>query len=85
MIKLIGLNLLPYREIARQTKKAEFQRYKSAALVMARNKEEQTKLYKKQQEALEYTIDSVNGMIIDIEKTVDRVEKISGETDICVR
>ncbi|SFD06504.1 methyl-accepting chemotaxis protein [Butyrivibrio sp. YAB3001] len=39
---------------------------------------------KKQQEALEYTIDSVNGMIIDIEKTVDRVEKISGETDICV-
>ena len=39
---------------------------------------------KKQQEALEYTIDSVNGMITDIEKTVNRVEKISGETDICV-
>ena len=34
-----------------QTKKAEFQKYKSAALVMARNKEEQTKLYNKQQEA----------------------------------
>ena len=39
---------------------------------------------KAQQEALANTIESVNGMISDIEKTVDRVAKISGETDTCV-
>ena len=39
---------------------------------------------KVQQQALANTIESVNGMITDIEKTVDRVAKISGETDTCV-
>ncbi len=39
---------------------------------------------KNQQLALATTIDSVNGMIGDIEKTVSSVEKISGETDTCV-
>ena len=37
-----------------------------------------------QQVALAKTIDAVNGMISDIELTVDRVDKISGETDTCV-
>ncbi len=39
---------------------------------------------KAQQVALQDTITSVNGMISDIEKTVERVEKISSETDTCV-
>lgn len=39
---------------------------------------------KAQQTALKSTIDSVNGMISDIEKTVERVAKISNETDTCV-
>lgn len=39
---------------------------------------------KAQQLALATTIDSVKGMIVDIEKTVESVEKISGETDTCV-
>ena len=39
---------------------------------------------KAQQQALVNTIESVNGMINDIEKTVESVEKISGETDTCV-
>ncbi|MBR6026198.1 MAG: PilN domain-containing protein [Neisseriaceae bacterium] len=34
MIKLIGLNLLPYREIARQKKKAEFNRMMIAAMIL---------------------------------------------------
>lgn len=37
-----------------------------------------------QQTALATTIDSVKGMLSDIEKTVDSVEKISAETDTCV-
>lgn len=39
---------------------------------------------KVQQAALAKTIDAVNGMISDIEMTVDRVDKISGETNTCV-
>lgn len=39
---------------------------------------------KAQQAALENTITSVNGMIDDIEKTVERVEEIAKETDTCV-
>ena len=39
---------------------------------------------KNQQLALAKTIDSVNGMIGDIEKTVTSVARISGETDTCV-
>ncbi|SCY51136.1 methyl-accepting chemotaxis protein [Butyrivibrio sp. INlla14] len=39
---------------------------------------------KSQQIALADTIDAVNGMIGDIEKTVESVTQISGETDTCV-
>jgi methyl-accepting chemotaxis protein len=39
---------------------------------------------KSQQIALADTIDAVNGMISDIEKTVASVAQISGETDTCV-
>ena len=39
---------------------------------------------KSQQIALSETIDAVNGMISDIEKTVVSVAQISGETDTCV-
>ena len=39
---------------------------------------------KSQQTALAETIDAVNGMISDIEKTVESVAQISGETDTCV-
>ncbi len=39
---------------------------------------------KSQQIALAETIDAVNGMISDIEKTVASVAQISGETDTCV-
>ena len=39
---------------------------------------------KSQQVALAETIDAVNGMINDIEKTVESVAQISGETDTCV-